>query len=392
MNFTFTEEQLLLQESARQFFAQHSPSAAVRAAMNSANGYDESVWSRLVNDMGWTGIATPEAYGGLGLGQIEMAIVQQEMGRTLFASPFLASIGLAIPALLAAATAPQRERWLPALAAGQRIAALACTGARGRPGAAGVEAVLSAGPDNRYTLNGKAGFVVFGHVADLLIVAARAPGSSGEQGISLIALPRDTAGMKIEKVVAMDLTRPYARIEFDGVEVGADAILGAPEQAGAALARTLALGNIALAAEQVGAAEQCLAFTVEYTKQRVQFGRAIGSFQAVKHKLADMMVRIEAAKSAVYYAACAADEDPALLPEAAAVAKSFCSDIFNLCAGDAIQLHGGIGFTWEHDAHLYFKRARASANLLGDTIHQREQIAQQLFDGDQPLLRQLGGL
>lgn len=392
MNFTFTEEQLLLQESARQFFAEHSTSAAVRRAMDSAAGYDAEVWARLVGDMGWTGIAVPEAYGGLGLGQIEVAIVQQEMGRTLYASPFLASIGLAIPALLAAGTDAQRERWLPALVRGERIAALACTGTRGQPGLAGVDAVLRPAGGGDYTLEGSAGFVVFGHVADLLVIAARAPLSCGEQGISLLALPRDSAGIRVEKVQAMDLTRPYARLTFDAVRVPADAVLGAPEQAAGALARTLALGNIALAAEQVGGAEQCLTFTVEYAKQRVQFGRPIGSFQAVKHKLADMMVQIEAAKSAVYYAACAAGEEPALLAEAAAVAKSFCGDAFFKCAGDAIQLHGGIGFTWEHDAHLYFKRARASANLLGDVRYQREQIAQQLFDGDQPLLRQLGGL
>jgi len=391
MNFTFTEEQLLLQDSARQFFSEHSHSAAVRRAMASTAGYDAETWARLVHDMGWTGIAVPEACGGLGLGQLEVAIVQQEMGRTLYASPFFASVCLAIPALLAAADEAQRERYLTPLARGEQIAALACT-SRGRPGPAGVEAILAPRSGGGFTLSGSAGFVVFGHVAQWLIVAARAPGSVGAQGISLIALPAATPGLRVEKVSALDLTRPYARLDFDHIPVPAEAILGAPEQAGAALQHALALGNIALAAEQVGGAEQCLHFTVEYARQRVQFGRAIGSFQAVKHKLADMMVAIEAAKSAVYYAACAADEDPAQLAEAAAVAKSFCTDAFAQCAGEAIQLHGGIGFTWEHDAHLYFKRARASANLLGDAIHQRELIAQQLLDGERPLLRQLGGL
>lgn len=391
MNFTFTEEQLLLQDSARQFFAEHSTPATVRRVMGGEEGYDAAIWSRLVNDMGWTGIAVPEAYGGLGLGQLEVAIVQQEMGRTLYASPFFASVCLAIPALLATASEAQKQHWLPQLLEG-RLAALANTGTRGRPGLAGIGAVLTPNTDNSFTLSGDAGFVVFGHVAQLLLVAARAPGSSGEDGVSLVALARDSAGLRSEKVVAMDLARPYARLHFDNIAVPADAVLGAAGQAGPALARTLALGNIALAAEQVGGAEQCLDFTVDYAKQRVQFGRPIGSFQAVKHKLADMMVQIEAAKSAVYYAACAADEDPAQLFEAAAVAKSFASDVFAKCAGDAIQLHGGIGFTWEHEAHLYFKRARASANLLGDALYQREQIAQLLFDGDQPLLRQLGGL
>ena len=391
MNFTFTEEQLLLQESARQFFAGNSDSAAVRRAMNSEDGFDAAIWSRLVNDMGWAGIAVPEAYGGLGLGQLEVAIVQQETGRTLCASPFFSSVCLAIPALLAAANEAQKQHWLPLLLSGH-TAALANTGRRGQPGLNGIDALLTPSADGGFTLSGEAGFVVFGHVADLLLVAARAPGSTGDSGVSLIALARDSAGLRVEKRVAMDLTRPYASLYFDQVAVPASAVLGTAGQAGPALQRTLALGNIALAAEQVGSAEQCLSFTVDYAKQRVQFGRPIGSFQAVKHKLADMMVQIEAAKSAVYYAACAADEDPAQLFEAAAVAKSFASDIFAKCAGDAIQLHGGIGFTWEHDAHLYFKRARASANLLGDALYQRELIAQQLFDGDQPLLRQLGGL
>jgi alkylation response protein AidB-like acyl-CoA dehydrogenase len=391
MNFIFSEQQAQLQEIARRFCAEHSDSARVRAAMASESGFDASVWARLVGELGWGGIAVPESHGGLGLGQLEIAIVQQEMGRRLLASPFLASIGLAIPALLAAGSETQRAHFVPALAGGERIAAFACTGERGKPGAPGVEALLTPGADGRFRLSGSASFVVFGHVADLFIIAARRPGSSGDDGISLLALPRDTPGLAVEKLRMLDLSRPCARLSFDAVDVPAEAVLGEPEQAAAALRRTLAIGAIAIAAEQVGGAERCLEFTVEYAKQREQFGRPIGSFQAVKHKLADMMVLVEAAKSAVYYAACAADEDDAQLQEAAAVAKSFCSDAFSRCAGAAIQLHGGIGITWEHDAHLYFKRARASSNLLGDVRHQREQIARGLFDADQPLLRQLGG-
>jgi alkylation response protein AidB-like acyl-CoA dehydrogenase len=179
----------------------------------------------------------------------------------------------------------------------------------------------------------------------------------------------------------MDLTRPCASIVFDDVEIGAEHILGAQGQAGTAFLRAQALGNIALAAEQCGGAEKCLAFASDYAKQREQFGRPIGSFQAIKHKLADMMVQVEAAKSAVYYAACTADENPDQLLEAAAVAKAYCADAFFKCAGEAIQIHGGIGYTWEHDAHLYFKRARSSMNLLGDTRYHRETIAEQLFSG-----------
>jgi alkylation response protein AidB-like acyl-CoA dehydrogenase len=215
----------------------------------------------------------------------------------------------------------------------------------------------------------------------LLIVAARAPGSNGVNGISLLALPTTLPGVRIEPLATMDLTRPYASIAFDAVEVAAEQVLGAAGEAGSAFSRAQALGNIALAAEQCGGAEKCLAFATDYAKQREQFGRAIGSFQAIKHKLADMMVLVEAAKSAVYYAACTADENPEQLFEAAAVAKAYCADAFFKCAGEAIQIHGGIGYTWEHDAHLYFKRARASMNLLGDSRHQRETIAEQLFSG-----------
>jgi alkylation response protein AidB-like acyl-CoA dehydrogenase len=391
MNFIFSEQQSQLQEIARRFCAEYSDPARVRAAMASATGFDASVWARLVGELGWGGIAVPEELDGLGLGQLEIAIVQQEMGRRLLASPFLASIGLAIPALLAGASESQRAQYIPALATGEQLAALACTGERGRPGVDGIEAILAPGANGDFQLSGNASFVVFGHAADIFIVAARRAGSVGIDGISLLVLPRDTAGITIEKLMMLDLTRPCARLSFDTVEVPAAALLGEAGQAGPALQRTLAIGAIALAAEQVGGAERCLEFTVEYAKQREQFGRPIGSFQAVKHKLADMMVLVEAAKSAVYYAACAADEDDAQLQEAAAVAKSFCADAFNRCAGAAIQLHGGIGITWEHDAHLYFKRARASSNLLGDIRHQREQIARGLFDADRPLLRQLGG-
>lgn len=386
MDFSLNEEQLLLQSSARRFFTEHATSAEVRAAATSALGYDATVWARLAGDMGWTAITTPEAYGGLGLGQVELALVMEEMGRTLYPSPYLASVALAQPALLHAGNEAQRQRWLPALAAGECTAALASTGTTGRAGAAHIEASLTP-TDGAFTLSGRAGFVVSGHTAEWLLVAAHHPGG----GLSLAMVPREAAGVRGFRLETLDLTRAYARFEFDAVTVPAEAVLGTPGQAGPALARTLALANIALAAEQLGGAEQCLHFTVAYAKQRVQFGRAIGSFQAVKHKLADMMVAVEAARSAVYYAACAADEAPALLAEAAAVAKSFCSDTFNHCASEAIQLHGGIGFTWEHDAHLYFKRARASTNLLGDAIHHREQLAAQLLDDDQPLLQMLGG-
>lgn len=386
MDFTFDEQQRQLQESAQAFFAEHADSAALRRTIAADTPFDAAMWRRVAGEMGWSGIGIPEQYGGLDLGPIEIAIVQQEMGRTLHASPFFINNAIVAPALLAAGNDAQRAAWLPRLADGSSIAAFACTGPQGLPGTDGIAAVL--GPrDGGYTLDGEAGFVAFGAQADLLLVAARAPGSSGRDGISLLVLPRDLPGIRCAPLATMDLTRPYASLVFDAVAIDTAHVLGATGEAGALFERVLALGNIALAAELTGGAEKCLAFATEYAKQREQFGRAIGSFQAIKHKLADMMVLVEAAKSAAYYAACTADAaaDAAQLAEAAAVAKSYCGDAFFKCAAEAIQIHGGIGYTWEHDAHLYFKRARAAQNLLGDSRHQRESIAEQLFSGALPL-------
>lgn len=376
MQFAFTEEQTLIRDSVREFLAEHGASARVRAAIATERGYDENTWRALV-EMGWTGLPFEEAHGGAGLGQVELAIVQQELGRCLLPSPFFASICLAASAIQCAATEQQRAQWLPPLASGSSIGALAVTGRKGRAGldAIGVEITRDGAS---WRLSGEASFVVSGHVADVLIVAARAPGSRGREAVDLIVVPATTPGVRIETLVMMDETRRCARVTFDRVSVGADAILGSPGQSAIPLERALQLAQIALSAEQTGGAEGALEMTVSYAKERVQFGRVIGSFQAVKHRLADMMVMVEAAKSAIYYAAVTADEQGIELPEAAALAKAYCSDAFNHCAGGAIQLHGGIGFTWEHDAHLYFKRARGSSTLLGDATYHREQIARRL--------------
>lgn len=376
MQFAFTEEQGLIRESVREFLAEHGASARVRTAIATGHGYDERTWHALI-EMGWTGLPFPERYGGSGLGNVELAIVQQELGRCLMPSPFFASICLAARAIQAAATESQCAEWLPSLASGEKIGALAVTGRKGR---AGLDAIgVQVSPDgSAYRLSGEASFVVSGDVADLLIIAARAPGSRGADGVDLIVLPANTSGVRVERLVMMDETRRCARVTFDRASAAREAILGEPGQSGVALERALQLAQIALGAEQTGGAEGALEMAVNYTKERVQFGRAIGSFQAVKHRLADMMVLVEAAKSAVYYGAATADEQGEDLPEAAALVKAYCSDAFFNCAGNAIQLHGGIGFTWEHDAHLYFKRARSSSTLFGDAVYHREQIARRL--------------
>jgi alkylation response protein AidB-like acyl-CoA dehydrogenase len=263
-------------------------------------------------------------------------------------------------------------------AGGVRIAC-ALSGSAGHPPQDGIEVRLERGVSDPI-LTGSADFVIHADSADLLLVLAR------ESGGELVAalLPAGTPGVTIRPHVMLDLTRPMSHITFRDVAVTRQQQLGDGGRIGPALLRGLDRARIALAAEALGGAERVLEMTTEYVKQRVQFGRAVGSFQAVKHRLADMMVQVEAAKSAVWYAACVADEGGDELAEAAAIAKSYCCDAFYQCAANAIQLHGGIGFTWEHDAHLYFKRARATATLLGSPAWHRERLLRALGLGEAP--------
>lgn len=367
MLFTLTEEQLLIQETARAFFAEHVTSAAVRATMETDSGFDADLWGKVMGEMGFGGIALPECYGGSGLGHVELAIIMMEMGRSLYPSPFLSSACLAANAILDSGSEAQKAALLPAIASGKTIAALAYMSANGDQAP---DATLTPSQDG-LRLDGQSGFVPYGHVADLFVVAARSP----EGDLHLLTLDAVAAGLTVQKHETMDLTRPLATLHFDNVAVQTDQLLASSDAATTALARTLDLAKIALAAEQAGGAEAVLDMTVGYSKDRVQFGRPIGSFQALKHRMADMMIEAETAKTAAYYAACTADEGSDELTEAAAIARAYCSDAFSNCAGHGIQLHGGIGYTWEYDAQLYFKRARSSAILLGDPASQREQIA-----------------
>ncbi|GAD47398.1 putative acyl-CoA dehydrogenase [Caenibius tardaugens NBRC 16725] len=364
MQFTFNEEETLLQESVSGFLASHGSSAAVRSAMDSELGYDPVLWRAIVSEMGMGGIAFPARLGGAEMGHVGLVIAMMEMGRVLLPSPYFSSIALAAQAILNAGTEAQQDALLPAIITGDTIATLAWRGVERTPAIA-----VRIGQDG--TLNGEAGFVPYAHVSGLLVVAAKADDGK----TVLAAIPADSAGVTIERHVSMDLTRPLSTVRFAGVAVAQDQILGGAGDAAAALERTLDLARIALAAENAGGAEGVLDMTVAYTKDRVQFGRPIGSFQALKHRMADMMVEVETAKTGAYYAACVVDEGSDELAEAAAIANSYSADAFMGAAGNAIQLHGGIGFTWEYDAHLFFKRARANAILLGDPSSQRVRIA-----------------
>ena len=343
MEFAFTEEQAMIVETARSFFANNATSERTRAAMET-DGIDRQLWSDFCQELGLGGILVPEEYGGAGLGQVELAIVAEAAGAQVAALPLL-NLAICSAMISSGGSEEQKAKWLPKLISGAVIGA-----------AAGNDTVQFDGD----TLNGSFELVPHGGLADVFIVAHPDQAWLIENG---------TPGLSVETYTTMDQTRPLATITLENVK-------GDPlPNSGATIAASQAAAWITLAAEALGGAQACLHRTIEYANERVQFGRPIGSFQAYKHRLADMMVEIEQARSAVYWAACAQDEqtdDPQLALHAA---KSFCADTFFKCASDMIQLHGGIGFTWEHDAHLFFKRARSIQTLLLDGNWHREQIA-----------------
>ena len=386
MDFRFTEEQDMIRATAEAFLAEVSPSGAVRRAMVTEQGYDPDLWLRICNDMYWQAMHIPEAYGGLGLGYVELVATLEQMGRHLLCSPFYATVCLATNALLVAGSEEQKAEYLPRLATGT-TGTLAYTGNSGRWDAAAVEATWVPDGDG-YRINGGYRYVPDGHTAELLVVAARMAGTAGEEGVSLFVLPADTAGISREWLPTMDQTRRQAKLEFTDVRAPGSALLGEAGKGWPPLARIIDLATVAIAADQVGGAQQALDSTVAYLKERVQFGRVIASYQAVKHKAADMMVKAEACRSAVYYAACIADEALAGNPlgrelaEAASIAKAYCSDAYFFNAGCGIQLHGGVGFTAEYDIQLYFKRAKSTETFLGNGAYHRERLARQLLDAE----------
>ena len=386
MELALTDEQRMIQASAERFLNQVASSAAVRTAMTSDQGYDTATWARMARELYWPALAIPEAYGGLGLGFVEVSLLQEQLGRCLLPTPFFATCCLATPALLLSRNEALKERWLPLIAAGEIRASLAYTSApRWDDSAVQVYAQSHAGG---YRLNGEYHYVIDGSDCQLLIIAARTPDSVGEAGIRLFALPADTPGIVCQWQPTLDQTRRLATITLNDVVVHDDQLLSEPGQGWPMLRDVLQIACVGLAAEQTGGAQQSLDITLAYISGREQFGRTIASFQAIKHRCADLMLAIECARSASYYAACIAaeclniDGDPGIreqLGEAAATAKIFASEGFFQCAAESIQLHGGVGFTWEYDPHLYFKRARASEQMLGTPAFHREQLARQIF-------------
>ncbi|MFF3933202.1 acyl-CoA dehydrogenase family protein [Streptomyces hirsutus] len=346
-----TEEQEELRSAVRSLLTRHEGAAA---------------WEPLAEQIGAAGLAVPEEYGGAGGGARDVHVLMEELGRSLSPLPLLGSAVLTAGALLASGDKEACGRLLPPLAEGRSVGTLAWAEG-GSWEAAAVRAEAVPGPGGAWLLTGAKEYVLDWPGVDVLLVAARTAA-----GVSLFEVPVDAAGARREPVVTMDGTRSQARWVLDGSE---GRLIGVDGDGERILAHVRDLACAALAAEQVGAAERCLELTVAYARERVQFGRSIGSFQAVKHRLADAYVLVESARSAALGAAFAADEDPAALERAAAVAKSVCSEAFSVVAGETIQLHGGIGITWEHDAHRYFKRAHGAGELFGAPAAHRARLA-----------------
>ena len=369
MNFAFSEEQEELRRTVRQFLDQKSPETEVRRLMETDQGYDDAVWKQMGEQLGLQGLAIPEEFGGSGYGYIELIVILEEMGRRLLCAPYFSTVVLATNALLHSGDDAAKKEHLPGIAAGETIAALAFTEENGRWDEEGVTATATKAGDG-WTITGTKSYVLDGHVADLLIVAARTGA-----GVSLFAVPSDAAGLTRTLLTTMDQTRKQARLEFANTPA---TLVGTDGGGWAVLERVLDLAAVALAAEQVGGAQFVLDMAVQYAKDRIQFGRPIGSFQAIKHKCADMLLEVESAKSAAYYAGWCAAELNDELPSVAALSKAYCSEAYFHATSENIQIHGGIGFTWEHPAHLYFKRAKSSELLFGDPAHWRELLAQRI--------------
>jgi len=368
VTFGFTEDQQELRSTAARFLEEKSPSAKVRELMETAEGFDEGTWKQMA-DLGWFGMAIPEAYGGIGYGFVEVTVLMEEMGKKLLPSPYFSSVVLGANAILNAGTEDQKKELLPGIADGSTRAALAFVEPSGKWELDSIEATASGSGDS-WTISGDKSYVIDGATANLLIVAVKTP-----KGISLFTVDPDADGVERTPLQTLDMTRKQAKITFNNTPAK---LLGSEGAGAEALTKTLDQAAAALSAEMVGGSQACLDASTTYAKERYQFGRPIGSFQAIKHKCANMLMEVEMARSAAYYAGWAAAEDPDELPLAASLAKAYCSDAYFHAAAENIQIHGGIGFTWEHDAHLYFRRAKSSEIYLGDATYHRELVAQKL--------------
>ena len=369
MDFALDDDQVTLQGVLREFFDDRVPESAVRAQLDDPTGFDRQLWKRMSAEMGLPGLAVPEQYGGAGFTFLELGLVLEEMGRALVVSPFLASCVMASSLLLALDDEDARKRLLPGLASGEVIGTVALAEDSGswQPG----DVTASAAPDGSgWRVDGHKAFVLDAAVADVLLVIARTP-----DGIGVFEVAGSANGMERTPLATMDQTRKLARVVFDAAPAR---MLGSAAGAEQAIEKMLDLTRIALAADALGGTGRVLDMSVSYAKTREQFGRAIGSFQAIKHKCASMLVDLESSRAAVLYALWAAATEHADCPVVAPLVKAHCVDVYLAAAGENIQIHGGIGFTWEHPAHLYLKRAKSSQALLGGSDFHRQLLADRI--------------
>jgi alkylation response protein AidB-like acyl-CoA dehydrogenase len=366
MDFSFTPDQTLLKNSARAFLDEHCKPATVRLLWDDPRGESEAMWKEMAQ-LGWLGLALPEEHGGSGLGMVESAILLEELGRAVYPGPYWPTM-LVADAIAEAGSHAQKQRWLPAIAGGGARAAVTL-----------LDADLDWNPESTATraekvgagwqLTGTKRYVAWSHVASVLLVPARTP-----EGLSLFLVDPAASGIGVSPVMHMDPGTRVAHLTLERVPVRTEDVLGAPGSAAPRLARLLRRGGAGAAAEMLGCARRCLDMAVGYAKVREQFGQPIGSFQAIRHKCAEMLLETENTHSAVYYAAWALDAGAEDAASAASIAKAYAGDASRKVCGEAIQVHGGIGFTWEYDLHMYFKRAKALEAQYGDAEYHRELV------------------
>ncbi len=377
MNFGFTEDQEALREATRKFLDNECPTTFVRKMMADDTAHSTELWKKIAQ-LGWLGIMVPEDFGGAGGSFLDLVVILEETGKSLLPGPFFATALLGTTAILAGGSDAQKAALLPKITEGTHIVTLALAEKSGRYDAAGVTLAAKA-KGNDFTLSGEKMFVPDAHVADQIIVAARTgQGSTGEDGITLFLVDAKAPGVTITQLKTVDMTRRQCHVAFQDVAVARAQVLGEVGKGWLVLRRVLDQAMAGLAAEMVGTGQKALDLAVSYAKERVQFGKPIGSFQAVKHKCVDMMVQVENARSLTYYAAWTVDDNTAEARQAVPMAKAYCSDMCKTVASEAIQVHGGIGFTWEHDMHLFYRRGLASEAAFGSAPTHREVVAQTL--------------
>jgi alkylation response protein AidB-like acyl-CoA dehydrogenase len=372
MEFAFTDDQQELKKGARRFLETESSPDKIRKVIEDTDGdgFDPNVWERISSELLWPALAIPEEYGGYGFGMVELAAIFEETGRALLPAPLFSNVALSAQILLEAGSEAQKSEHLARIADSSGLYSFAHLEPEKTWDSPGRETSLSTADGDGFVLNGVKRYVPWGHVADQFLVSAYT--DTGE--LKLVVVDATDNGVTFERLATMDLTAPEAEVRFDDVSVAQDRVLTADKPMDEALARALERAAVLLSCEQVGVAESCLEMAVDYAKTRVQFGKPIGAFQAIKHKCADMMLLVESARSAAYYAAWAAEHSPEELSEAVCTAQSYCSSAAFQCASENIQIHGGIGITWEHDSQLFFKRAKAAETLLSPSSVHNERI------------------